>query len=246
MVLWIITELGDVGSTQKEAAELAARGAPEGTTVVARSQASGEGRLGRTWVSPAGGLYMSFVLRPRNLTRLELATLVSAVAVVQGIKDAAGLRTTIRWPNDVMVGGKKLAGVIARAESHGNTLSEVVIGIGVNCNTPLAQIEVQNEKVTTIAEELGRNQNTLVLRDSILESFSKLYEEWKTGAEMSKTWRGHLDTLGKQVSIKLKTNETPFSYIARGIDRAGGLVVAEGRTTKVINAEELEWLREGS
>jgi len=225
---------------------LAARGAPEGTTVVARSQTSGKGRLGRTWVSPLGGLYMSYVIRPKSLIRPELVTLVSAVAVVRGINGTTGLRPTIRWPNDVMIDGKKLAGVVARAESHGSNLEHIVIGIGVNCNTPLSQLMVLNGEVTTLARESGRDQDIEVLRDSILDSFSSLYEEWKTGADMAKAWLAHLDTPGKLVSIKLKTNETPFSCVAKGTDDAGSLVVARGRRTTAINQEELEWLREES
>jgi BirA family transcriptional regulator, biotin operon repressor / biotin---[acetyl-CoA-carboxylase] ligase len=187
---------------------------------------------------------MSYVLRPRNLARPELATLVSAVAVVRGINKTTGLGPTIRWPNDVVISGKKLAGVIAQAGSRGNNLEQVVIGIGVNCNTPLAQIQVPKGEVTTIAEELGRNQDIAVLRNSILDSFSTLYDEWKTGADMSKAWRAHLDTLRKQVSIKLKISETPFSCVAKGVNHEGSLVVTRGRTTAVVNAEELEWLRE--
>jgi BirA family biotin operon repressor/biotin-[acetyl-CoA-carboxylase] ligase len=228
------------------AMDLAARGAPEGTTVVARSQTSGKGRFGRTWISPAGGLYMSFVLRPKSLTQPELVTLISAVAIVRGVKETSGLEPTIRWPNDVMIGRKKLAGVIALAQSHGGELDPVVVGIGVNCNTPLSQMHALSEEATTIANESGGTQDIAGLRDSILDSFSGLYDGWKAGADALKIWSAHLGTLGKQISVKLKTDETPFSCTARGVDGDGSLVVAKGRETTVIRMEDLDWLREGS
>ena len=246
MVFWTITQVGDIGSTQRAAVDLAARGAPEGSTIVARSQTSGGGRLGRTWISPVGGLYMSFVLRPKNLPRPELITLISAVSVVRGVKNATGLEPTIRWPNDVMINRKKLAGVIAQAQSYGKELAQIVVGIGVNCNTSLSQLEALNGEATSIAEELGRNQDIPDLRDSILDSFSNLYEEWKGGADMAKTWGAHLGTVGKQITLKLKTAETPFSCLATGAGDDGTLVVTGRNETTVIYAEELEWLRETS
>lgn len=244
MVTWTFVELDDVGSTQAMAKGLAAMGAPEGTTVVAKSQSSGEGRLGRAWTSPVGGLYMSFVLRPGGISRPELVTLVAAVAVVEGIEHATGLHTTIRWPNDVMARGKKLAGVIAEAQSYKHEITQVVVGVGVNCNAPMTSKEGLGDEATSLAEELGRHLQISEPKHSILDSFALLYERLRGGEDMVSLWKLHVSTIGKAVSIKLKTDETPFSYHALSIDQDGGLLVDKDGDSTVIHPEDLEWLRE--
>jgi BirA family biotin operon repressor/biotin-[acetyl-CoA-carboxylase] ligase len=244
MIPWTFVELDSVGSTQTIAKDLAAQGAPEGTTVVAKSQSSGRGRLGRSWVSPAGGLYMSFVLRPGGISKPELITLVAAVAVVDGIKQATGLDTRIRWPNDIMIGGKKLAGVIAEAQSNEQEIVQVVVGVGVNCNAPAPDLEGPVKEATSLVEELRRNFEVSELRLSILNSFAHLYDRWRAGEDMMPLWAGRVATLGKHVSIKLKTDETAFSYQASGIDSNGNLIAEKNGKRKVVHAEDLEWLRE--
>jgi BirA family biotin operon repressor/biotin-[acetyl-CoA-carboxylase] ligase len=244
MVAWSSVELDDVDSTQAIAKGLAAKGAPEGTTVIAKSQSSGKGRLGRSWVSPTGGLYMSFILRPGGISKPELITLVTAVAVVDGIKHATGLNTVIRWPNDIMAKGKKLAGVIAEAQADKHAITQVVVGVGVNCNANVSDAEGLGKEATCLAEELEKQTEVSELKNSILDSFSYLYDRWRAGENMMPLWKGHVATLGKSVSIKLKTNETAFSYQAMGIDPEGGLMVTKEGKQTVVRAEDLEWLRE--
>lgn len=246
MVTWTFVELDDVGSTQTIAKRLAAEGSPEGTAVVAKSQSSGEGRLGRKWVSPTGGLYMSFVLRPRGLVRPELVTLVSAVSVVEGIQRATGIRTAIRWPNDIMSKGRKLAGVIAEAQSDKQEIVQIVVGVGVNCNSPVSGPNELRDEATSLSEELGRRLDISWLRHCILYAFSQLYENWQDGQDIVPLWKQHVATLGKNISMKLKTEETLFSYYVQGIDSEGNLVVAKEGETKIVRAEDLEWLREQS
>ena len=244
MVAWSFVELDDVDSTQAIAKGLATKGAREGTTVIAKSQSSGKGRLGRSWVSPTGGLYMSFILRPADISKPELITLVTAVAVVDGIKQATGLKTAIRWPNDIMARGKKLAGVIAEAQADKHAITEVVVGVGVNCNAIVSDAEGLGKDATSIAEELEKHTEISMLKNSILDAFSCLYEKWRTGEDMMPLWKGHIATLGKSVSIKLKTNETAFSYQAVGIDPEGSLMVTKDGKQTTVRAENLEWLRE--
>jgi BirA family transcriptional regulator, biotin operon repressor / biotin---[acetyl-CoA-carboxylase] ligase len=244
MVTWAFVELDDVGSTQTIAKDLAAQGAPEGTTVVAKSQSSGRGRLGRSWVSPKGGLYMSFVLRPSGISKPELITLVAAVAVVDGIKHATGLDTRIRWPNDIMVSGKKLAGVIAEAQSSEQEIIQVIVGVGVNCNAPVPDVEGPRKETTSLVDEFGRRVEISELRFSILDSFSRLYHSMHAGEDMISLWKGHIATIGRSVSIKLKTDETAFSYQAVGIDPDGNLMAAKDGKQTIMHAEDIEWLRE--
>lgn len=244
MVRWAFIELDAVGSTQQVAREHAARGAPEGTTIVARSQTSGAGRMGRPWVSPAGGLYMSFILRPKKITKPELVTLVTASAVVDGIKQASGLEPTIRWPNDVTIGARKLGGVIAEAQSSGGQVDQVIVGVGVDCNAPSSQMGTLQSESTSMAAELGREVEILDVMHAILDSFSDLYERWNSGEDLTEEWAQKVATIGKEVSIKLKTGENPFSCVAEGIDAEGNLVVSLEGESVAISAEDLERLTE--
>lgn len=187
---------------------------------------------------------MSYVLRLAGISRPELVTPVTALAVVDGIKCATALDTAIRWPNDVMVKGRKLAGVIAEAMSYKREVTQVIVGIGVNCNAPVSKIRGLEEVATSLTEELGRNSEIYGLRDSILSSFSLLYERWRAGEDMLPRWKQHLGTIGKPVSIKLKTDETPFPCQALDVDPEGSLVVARDGSPTIIHAEDLDWLRE--
>ena len=131
---WLVREYGAVSSTQEVAERLASGGAREGTVVLAERQNSGRGRMERRWISPKGGLYLSIVLRPGRVEGVHLLTLVGALAAAEGTWKAAGVSPKIRWPNDLVVGGRKLGGVIATASTRGESLEFVVVGIGVNGN----------------------------------------------------------------------------------------------------------------
>ncbi len=244
MIRWSFIEFDSVGSTQQVARERAALGAPEGTTIIASAQASGTGRMGRTWVSPVGGLYMSFILRPGCLRRPELTSLIAAAAAVDGIKDATGLAPTIRWPNDITMRGRKLGGAIAEAASRGAEVDWVVVGVGVNCNAlPSGGRDLETES-TSIAQELGKEVEIPNVMHSILNSFSASYERWQSGEDMKEDWSSKVGTIGKEVSIKLKTGENQFSCVAEGIDAEGNLVVSLEGETVAVSAEDLERLRE--
>lgn len=243
MVEWTLVELEEAESTQSVAMELANEGAPEGTTVIAKSQSSGRGRLGREWVSPTGGLYMSFIIRPTKISRPELAAMVGAVATAEGIGETTGLNPTIRWPNDVMVSGKKLGGVVAQSQASGAEVTVIVMGIGVNCNTPISASSGVTD-ATSLREQLGRGVEIPIVRGGILGSFSRLYQKWHQGAEMTAQWAPRLSTVGKEVLMKLKTEETPFSASARRLESDGSLVVEHSGRTQRITPEDLEWLRE--
>ena len=129
-------DLIECGSTNDEAAALARAGASHGTIVIAERQTAGRGRDGRTWQSPPGGLYVSVVLRPA-LAPADVPPLTLAVGV--GVCDAArdvGTHAELKWPNDLYVGDKKLAGILVETQSHGGRLETVIVGIGVNLATP--------------------------------------------------------------------------------------------------------------
>lgn len=242
MVAWNFVELDSVGSTQAIARSLAATGAPEGTTVVARSQSAGAGRLGRSWASPSGGLYMSFILRPEKLAEPELATLVSALAVVEGVEQSTGLVTKIRWPNDVMADGKKLAGVIAEGGSSKGEVVQIIVGVGVNCNAPVPAALA--DEAISLAQATGKTIQLAELKHMVLDSFSRLYPRWMWGEDMLPLWKAHVATVGKQVLVKLKKAENPLASVAERVDADGSLVLSSNGKETVLRVEDMEWLRE--
>jgi len=242
LIKWSLKELPEVDSTQNLIRKLGAEGAPEGTVVVAKRQIAGRGRHGRTWVSPEGGLYMSFLLRPPTSAALQTLTLTASLAVVSGIQSATGLKANIRWPNDVMIKDKKVAGVIAESSFTGKGLSFAMVGIGVNCNSSVSSVE-PSSPATSLAGELGRDTDINQLRQAILDSFGAAYGEWLKGTDVIRLARGVIGTIGKRVAVTMKSGEN-LEGVARGIDQAGGLLLERNGKKLVIHSEDIELLRE--
>lgn len=178
-------EMEACGSTNDEAARLARAGAKHGTVVIAERQTLGRGRDGRVWESPPGGLYVSAVLRPSlPLVGVPAMTLAIGIALVEAVK-MTGARGMLKWPNDVLVfpagqaepdrlhsGGRKLAGVLVEAQSQGNRLESVVVGIGVNLTGELP--ESLGERAITLAEAAG----TVIDRELFIDTLLAQVEFW--------------------------------------------------------------------
>lgn len=189
-----IVFLRNVVSTNDLAKKLAGYGAGEGTVVLAERQSAGKGRLGRAWFSPLGGLYFSLILKP-NMRASDAVNLVfvASLAVAEILRDLYGLRVETKWPNDVLVDGKKVCGVLAEMSSIGDRLKFVVLGIGINVNFEVRKVfpkELQ-ESVTSLQDVLGRKIKLEKLFRKLLEKLESLYgmflkkgfvqilEEWK-------------------------------------------------------------------
>ncbi len=241
-VQWRVKLMDRVVSTQNVAAKLAEKGAPEGTVVVAKTQTAGRGRMGRTWVSPAGGLYMSIVLRPSTSSEPHLLSLVAAVSTVRGINSATGLKTMVRWPNDVMVRNRKLTGILTESGYSGSTISSTIVGIGVNCNSRVRRVGGQN-LATSLAEELGQWVRITAVRREILSALGGLYVRWTRGFDVVKDARRHVGTIGRQVVVRTKSGKE-LEGLAEDIEGTWGLVIRREGLTSVIHAEDIEWLRE--
>lgn len=241
--IWHLELMDEVSSTQDAASRLAEGGAPEGVVVVAKAQTAGRGRSGRRWDSPVGGLYMSLVLRPSNSAQPQLLSLVGAFSVVLGIESATGLKSSVRWPNDVLIRGRKVSGVLAEASYSGKTLSYVVLGIGLNCNSRTSSLEGTQGTATSLLEELGRPVEVTNVRERILDEFRLVYTRWLDGADILKDAERFVGTLGKQVVAKAKSG-AELSCTALELESTGGLVVLNQGKKVVLHAEDLEWLRE--
>jgi len=217
-----------VGSTNTEAMRLASEGAAEGALVVSDSQSSGRGRLGRAWVSPPGvNVYMSVILRP-DVTPSEapLITLAVSVALARAVRGLYGLPASIKWPNDLMVGSRKFAGILTEMNAEPERVRHVVAGVGVDVNMPFASFPPEiRETATSIMVELGRAVSRAELIARFMDELPGPYGRVVAGDEASvlDEWRGLSLTLGRMVKVNtLKGDVVGF---ARDIDEGGGLVI---------------------
>jgi len=243
---WLVREYGEVASTQEVAEELALEGAREGTVVLAKGQNSGRGRMGRHWLSPEGGLYLSIILRPGRVEGVQLLTLVGTLAAAEGTRKAGGVSPQIRWPNDLVVGGRKLGGVIATASTRGETLEFVVVGIGVNGNFPSDELGDLSAASVTLMELAEGPVDLNSLRSRILEEFAIDYEGWggeEEGRKLISRARTLLSTSGKKIEFK-PLRGTIERGIAEKLEDDGSLAVRVGRERLRLRAEEVEWLKE--
>jgi BirA family transcriptional regulator, biotin operon repressor / biotin---[acetyl-CoA-carboxylase] ligase len=218
-----VLRLGRVDSTQAVAFALAAEGAADRTVVVADSQAAGRGRRGRTWLDePGASLLLSVVLRPRlDPTRLPLLSVAAAVAVAEALVEACDLAPRLKWPNDVLVVGRKIAGILL--ESRLGPPPLVVLGIGVN----LAQRTFPpalTGRATSVALETGRPVNGETLLAALLGAFDRRRADLERGAlaEVLERWRAFSDTLGRTVVVD------DIRGVATDIDDLGALVITDG------------------
>jgi BirA family biotin operon repressor/biotin-[acetyl-CoA-carboxylase] ligase len=169
-------ELESCGSTNDEAARLARAGASRGTVVIAERQTSGRGRDGRVWESPPGGLYLSIVLRPPlAIAAVPPMTLAIGIAVCEAAR-AFGAHSELKWPNDVLVDGRKLAGVLVETQSQGNRLESVVVGIGINLHGRNGTLpDTVRDRAITLEEAAG---NGAIDREQFIERLLADVERW--------------------------------------------------------------------
>jgi BirA family biotin operon repressor/biotin-[acetyl-CoA-carboxylase] ligase len=217
-------ELAQCGSTNDEAARLARAGARHGTVVIAERQTSGRGRDGRAWQSPPGGLYMSAVLRP-PIPVADVPPLTLAIGI--GLCEAArttGAPAVLKWPNDLLVRGRKLAGVLVEAQSQGNKLEAVIVGIGINIHGELP--EPVAETGITLAEAAG----TSVDRNAFIERMLANVERWidryvSVGIEpIIPAWQ---ERMAVGLTARATVDGAPLTGCVAGLDADGALLLRD-------------------
>jgi len=197
-----IIVLDTVTSTMDEAFRLGMENCPEGTVVCAESQSKGRGRLGRVWSSPrARGLYFSFVLRPSlPLNQLAQLTLMSAVALAEAIEGISELRPLIKWPNDILLGNRKLAGILTELRAESDQVKFVIVGIGLNVNTSPHQLAAGASSLKVAA---GHSFDRTQVFQAILRSLEKWYLKLLNHEfdRVMEEWKKRSATLNKRVRI---------------------------------------------
>ena len=210
------------GSTMDDVAEWARAGADEGAVVVAETQTASRGRLGRRWVSDTGNLYFSVLFRP-DADALPLLSPLAGVAVARSIRQVAGLYPTIKWPNDVMIDDRKVAGILAESSLAGSQIQQAVVGIGVNVALDVSadpEIAATATSLNYLAEsEVDRAE---FLR-RILQHMDALYLDLRRGRSPIPEWRRWLDTLGQRVTVAHHGSIT--TGMAEDIDEHGNLLL---------------------
>ncbi|HBR14414.1 MAG TPA: biotin--[acetyl-CoA-carboxylase] ligase [Candidatus Omnitrophica bacterium] len=213
-----------VTSTMDVAFHLGAQGAKEGTLICAESQSKGRGRMGRSWNSQrAKGIFMSIILRPRfSPSDVAKLTLLSAVAVCEAVKQVSGVSATIKWPNDLLVNNNKLAGILTELHAEMDRVRFVVIGIGLNVNTPLNQLPAN---ATSLKHETQKAVSRVVLLQEILRRLDQWYIELneKGFPPVIRRWKELSSTLGRRVRIVDQSGEV--EGVAVDLDEHGGLLI---------------------
>jgi BirA family biotin operon repressor/biotin-[acetyl-CoA-carboxylase] ligase len=218
-----------IDSTNVYAAKITREGATEGTIVIADAQSGGKGRLGRSWISPPGvNLYLSVILRPSvSVSIAPQLNLLAAVAVADAIAEVCQLTPTIKWPNDVLLTGKKVCGILAEMQTEGGELQAVILGIGVNINAPRSAFpEELQEKASSLLLVSGRTIERSTFTASLLTHLEKYYVLWlEQGFPVLRTnWEHHASAvLGRYIAVAVP--EGTVTGIALGLDADGALLV---------------------
>lgn len=196
-----------IDSTNSYLLRLGEEGFPEGTVAVADEQVEGRGRFGRRWeAEPLSSLLFSVLLRPGFLQRDEvfILTFAAAVAVAQALELVANARPELKWPNDVLLEGKKVCGILLESSFEGGELEFIVLGVGLNVNQSEFPLELR-ERATSLFLETQREFEREELLKNILMKFNSIYEILKTRDfyKVMKSWRNRATTIGKRIELKI-------------------------------------------
>jgi BirA family biotin operon repressor/biotin-[acetyl-CoA-carboxylase] ligase len=212
----------EIGSTMDAARELAKKGAEEGTIVVAEAQIRGRGRLSRKWLSPQGGVYFTFILRPKiSPAYAPRINLMTSVAVAATIRKLFGLKAELKWPNDVLIRGKKVCGILAEMDAEMDVVNFVNVGIGINVNTSVPQFK---ETATSLRDELGKEIARKEFLGALLAEIDARRPQLME-PESIEEYRRFCGTMNKKVRIMSLGEEVTGQAV--GIDAMGALVLKE-------------------
>jgi len=238
----------EVDSTNDVLFKLARSGAPHGTVVIAESQTKGKGRLSRQWSSPPGcNIYTSIALRPSiEPVYAPQITLMAGVAVAELLSEYC-TGVTLKWPNDVQIGGGKVCGILAEMSASDESIVDfIVVGIGINVNIRKMDIDESiRDRATSLAEETGQNISRLDLSAKLFDRFDVLYSRLLDSGfgPIKDAWLSYCDMVGKQVRVVFKNDIESGKVL--GVDDFGALLISdEGGKTKRIIAGDASVLKE--
>lgn len=222
----VIIRFEGVSSTNDIAKKLAEQGAPEGTVVVARTQKHGRGRGEKTWSSPAGGLWFSLVLRPEvAMSTISLLSLAAGIAVAKTIRRLFPIRAMLKWPNDVTINGRKVAGILVEMSTEGS-FCYAILGFGINVNNSVDSMEAElGSEATSIVDQLNSNVNVDWLMREIINEFSAIYAKILAcdSSTVVAEWKRLSDMLKKTIIIQVEKKS--YTAAVLDLDSNGALVI---------------------
>ena len=235
-------------STMDEAKRMAEGGAPEGAVVIAEEQTAGRGRFDRSWMSePGKDLLFSVVFRP-DAAQAPHVNMAAALSVCSAVGHATGLATTIKWPNDVKLAGRKVSGILvesavtsglspAGGEIQRGSIDYTVLGVGLNVNSDPAFVPEIAETATSMYRETGITFDRVDILVKVLRELDDRYALIKAGQSIREEWASRLETLGRSVVVRWQDNSEEGT--ATGVDEMGNLILtkADGTTRTVVAGE---------
>jgi len=221
----------ELDSTQNFAQQIAADKKENGTIVIAEKQTSGRGRLDRKWTSPKGGIWFSLIIHPKfDVSSSTLIPILSAVALSKSIKKILGVETEVKWPNDIILNGKKVAGILVDASVQANNIDYLILGIGINFDIDTKKLEKRLSKTPNFygVDSLRGNNNKTppkILLKEFLFQFEKNLSSLDKGekAKIVKEWTKKAAGIGRKITIN--TSSGKISGISQGIDTDGALKI---------------------
>ena len=221
----------ELDSTQNFAQQIAADKKENGTIVIAEKQTSGRGRLDRKWTSPKGGIWFSLIIHPKfDVSSSTLIPILSAVALSKSIKKILGVETEVKWPNDIILNGKKVAGILVDASVQANNIDYLILGIGINFDIDTKKLEKRLSKTPNfygVNSLRGNNNKTppKILLKEFLFQFEKNLSSLDKGekAKIVKEWTKNAAGIGRKITIN--TSSGKISGISQGIDTDGALKI---------------------
>ena len=242
---WVGCEIlyfDSIDSTNTKAQELAEKGYPSGTLVVADKQIAGKGRRGRNWESPSGcGIFMTLMLKPDiNPNNASMLTLVSALAVAKALADITGKDAKIKWPNDIVIDGRKVCGILTEMSAQFDYINNIVIGIGINVNNSSFPEEISATASSLRLLSGGKKYRRAEIIEKIMEYFEKYYSIFLETEDLSalvNEYDAMLVNMKRQV--KVLDPKEPFEGTAMGITKTGELKVDTWESRKLVSSGEV-------
>ena len=242
---WVAKEVlyfDTIDSTNTKAQELAEKGYPSGTLVVADKQESGKGRRGRSWVSPSGtGIFMTLMIKPDiNPNNASMLTLVAALAVAKAITSVTGEEALIKWPNDIVINGKKVCGILTEMNAQFDYINHIVVGIGINVHNESFPEEISQMASSLMIEAGGKRFHRAQIIAETMSYFEQYYDTFLKTQDLSAIVREYDELLvNRNKSVRVLDPKEPFDGKAMGITPKGELIVDTWESRKLVSSGEV-------
>lgn len=242
---WVAKEVlyfDTIDSTNTKAQELAEKGYPSGTLVVADKQESGKGRRGRSWVSPSGtGIFMTLMIKPDiNPNNASMLTLLAALAVAKAITSVTGEEALIKWPNDIVINGKKVCGILTEMNAQFDYINHIVVGIGINVHNESFPEEISQMASSLMIEAGGKRFHRAQIIAETMSYFEQYYDTFLKTQDLSALVREYDELLvNRNKSVRVLDPKEPFDGKAMGITPKGELIVDTWESRKLVSSGEV-------